>query len=418
MRSISFVFVLLCFLAANKATGQKDTLKDPISAVKTDLPVSFKISGFVKSDYWYDSRTVTTAREGLFLLFPKEINTNNDGVDLNGEPSFNFSAITSRITGTISGPEAFGAKTSGVIEADFSGVTNEDINGLRLRHAFMKLSWNKAELLLGQWWHPMFATGAVPTVISLNTGAPFQPFIRNPQISLTLKKGNYSLLLAAIAQRDNSSDGPKGTSPDYMRQSGVPNFHAQLIHQTKNTTAGIAADYKQLRPLIDSIPNVYTNERISTYAFMAYFRNHFGMWDIKGRVIYGQNLSEHLLLGGYAQSSIDALTGLASYTPLNHLMSWANIVYGKKVQTGLFGGYAHNLGTNDIIVGDYYGRGKDIKYMYRLAPHISFISGKMQFSTELEYTVAAYGTPDNKGKISNSTEASNIRLLFTAFYFF
>jgi hypothetical protein len=385
---------------------------------KQESEYSFKLKGFVKSDYWYDSRSVIAAREDLFLLFPRNELYDVNGFDIYGDPSFNFSAITSRIAGVIKGPDAFNAKTSGLIEADFSGVTNADINGFRLRHAYLKLEWPKIDLLMGQWWHPMFAIDAVPTVISLNTGAPFQPFIRNPQISITYKSGKLQTLFAAVAQRDNSSDGPSGASPEYIRNSAIPNLHLQFIYKTGNTTYGIAGDYKILRPRLVTDSLHKTAETIGTYAVMGYFRYQQNLLDIKTKAIYGQNLSEHLVMGGYAEHNIDPVTGHVEYSPLNNLMLWGNIVYGKKVQTGLFAGYAHNFGSHETIAGKYYGRGHDIAYVYRVAPHLSFISGKVQLSTELEYTVAAYGTPNNYGIVENTKEIGNFRLIFTAFYFF
>lgn len=398
--------------------GYSDNSSENKDEEPAEVPVSFRISGFVKTDYWYDSRAVVAAREDLFLLFPRNVRPDENGADIWGEPSFNFSAITSRIAGHIEGPDAFGARTSGLIEADFSGVTNADINGFRLRHAFFRLQWTHLELLMGQWWHPMFATAAVPTVISLNTGAPFQPFIRNPQVSLTWTRGNLQTLVAAIAQRDNASDGPMGATPDYLRQSVMPNVHLQLIYKAGNTTTGLAADYKELRPRLVTDANYLTAETLASWSFMAYARHRRGLWDLKGKTILGQNLSEHLLLGGYAESLIEPVTQKVSYTPLNHSLSWASVVYGKNIQTGLFAGYAHNLGAREEITGRYYGRGHDIAYLYRVAPHISFISGKVQLSAEWEYTVAAYGTPDLNGRVRNTSEVANSRILFTGFYFF
>jgi hypothetical protein len=204
--------------------------------------------GFIKSDYWYDSRQVLASREDIFLFYPLNKLPDAGGNDLNARPSFNYSAVTSRLTGIISGPDAFGAETSGVLEADFSGVSNADINGFRLRHAYGKLRWEKTELLLGQYWHPMFVTEVFPNVISLNTGAPFQPFIRNPQVSFKQYFGNFNLNFALIAQRDQSNLGPDGFSPLYMRSTLIPNSHLQLQHKTARHVWGIAGDYKVLQP--------------------------------------------------------------------------------------------------------------------------------------------------------------------------
>ncbi len=57
---------------------------------------------------------------------------------------------------SITGPDAFGAKTSGVIEADFFAQLNPNINLLRLRHAYVKFNWEHLEFLAGQTWNPLF----------------------------------------------------------------------------------------------------------------------------------------------------------------------------------------------------------------------------------------------------------------------
>ncbi len=380
---------------------------------------SFSVSftGFVKTDYWVDSRTVVAAREDLFLLFPARKNPDEEGVDIHGDPVFNFSAITSRVASHISGPDAFGAQVSGMIEADFSGVTDADINGFRLRHAYLNLLWERWSLLLGQWWHPMFSPTVLPVVVSLNTGAPFQPFIRNPQASLTYRHGRSSWLMSLVGQRDNASDGPKGASPDYLRTTTMPNIHFQWSRTNEGITTGLAADYKVLRPRLITDANLYTDDMVASYAFMAYGSVSHGRWDIKAKTIYGQNLSEHLMLGGYAEQYTDD-NGFVAYTPLNHISSWANVLYGDRILAGLFLGYAHNLGANEEITGAYYGRGSDIAYLYRLAPSLRFASGNLELCAELEYTAAAYGKPDNKGRVQHHNEVANTRLLFTAFYYF
>lgn len=377
-----------------------------------------RFTGFVKSDYWYDSRQVVAAREDLFLLFPANKRLDINGEDINARPTFNYSAITSRITGMISGPDAFGAKTSGVIEADFSGVTNADINGFRLRHAYGKLRWEKSELLFGQFWHPMFVPEVIPNVISLNTGAPFQPFIRNPQISYTHYFGDFNLSFTLITQRDNASDGPAGASPQYIRNSLMPNAHLQLQHKTENHIWGLAADYKVLQPRLETPVRLKTNESIGSYAFMAYYKYKSEKFLWCAKTIYGQNLTEHLMMGGYAVRSYDELSSFETYTPTNHLNLWSFIGYGENVRLGLFGGLLKNFGTTHENTGIYYGRGHDIDYLYRLAPSVSFISNSVQISTELEYTAAAFGSPDDKGRVKNTEEIGNLRLLLTFFYFF
>lgn len=377
-----------------------------------------RFSGFIKSDYWYDSRQVVAAREDLFLLFPANRLNDAQNNDINAHPAFNYSAITSRLTGVIKGPDAFGAKTSGVLEADFSGVTNGDINGFRLRHAYGKLRWETSELLFGQYWHPMFVVEVFPNVISLNTGSPFQPFIRNPQIAFKQYFDDFSLNLTFLSQRDNVNDGPVGPSPVYLRNSLVPNIHLQLQHKTESIVWGTGIDYKILKPRMLTDSMLITNNTIGTWALMAYGKYSRQALTLRAKAIYGQNLTDHLMLGGYAVRETNPLTGSQTYTPTNHMFLWGNITYGKRIQAGMFVGYAKNYGTTHSNEGIFYARGHNIDHLYRVAPSLSFISGPVQISTELEYTTAGYGNPDAHGIISDTQAVSNLRALLTFFYFF
>ena len=383
-----------------------------------DKKFGITFGGFVKTDFWVDTRQVAGAREDLFALYPQNSLLDKNGEDINDKLIYNFSAITSRLTGKISGPDAFGAKTSGIIEADFSGQSNPDINGLRLRIAMIKLNWKKSELLFGQFWHPMFTTECFPTVISLNTGAPFNPFLRSPQIRYSNSFGKIKLTATVLSQRDYANSGPFGSSSIYMRNAVIPNGNLRLQYKNKKHLAGLAADYKIIQPLTETDSMYKTDEKIGTYAFMAYYKYSNPIFTFKAKYIYGQNMTDFLLLGGYAVSSRDSLTAKETYTPINHHTFWANVIYGKKIKFGLFGGYTKCLGTSDKNIGVYYSRGSNIDYVYRLAPSISFISNKTQISTEVEYTVAAYGTPDYEGIVKNSNEIGNIRILLTVFYFF
>lgn len=415
---INFIAAIILFTGltaiSTNSFSQSDSLKT------NDKKWGIKFKGFVKSDFWYDSRQVFATREDLFLWYPKNILLDKNGNDINAKDCYNYSAITSRLTGVISGPDAFGAKTSGVIEADFSGVANADIDGFRLRHAYSKMTWQKWELLFGQYWHPMFVPEVFPQVVSLNTGAPFHPFIRNPQLSLTRFIGKWSIQFVTLSQRDNSNDGPESFSTVYIRNTVVPNMHLQFQYKGVKNIFGFAGDYKLIQPRLASDSNIISKEKVRSYALMAYWKYEKGNFSWRFKTIYGQNLTEHLMLGGYAVKTRDSVTGIETYTPTNHLFILWNALYGKKFQFGLFGGYIKNFGTSDNNTGKYYSRGSDIAYMYRIAPSFSAKSGSTQICTEIEYTVAAYGTPDpnNKGKIANSKEVANLRVLLTVFYFF
>jgi hypothetical protein len=378
------------------------------------------LSGFVKTDLMYDTRQVVSLREGHFLLYPQNENPDIYGNDINDKPSFNILSIQTRINGKITGPDAFNAKTSGVIEGEFFGTSDADINGFRLRHAFIKLDWESTSLLVGQTWHPMFIAEVFPGVVSFNTGVPFQPFSRNPQVKFTYSFNALKFIAAAASQRDFASNGPDGFTSTYLRNSLIPNLHVQMQYSDEHIFAGAGIDYKIITPRIITSRRLKTNESINSTAFTGFVKFIFQPFTLKLQGVYGGNLADQIMLGGYAVSSLDTLTGYEEYTSINNMSLWGDISVGKDIEFAVFAGFTKNLGADNNIVGPFYGRGINIDNVYRISPRIQVNSGKARISTELEYTSAGYGTPvnNNKGRVENVKNFSNMRLIAAVFYFF
>ncbi len=95
--------------------------------------------GFIKSDFFYDTRQTESFREGHFLLWPKKPEYDDDNIDINDASSFNFLSIQTRLNFTVEAPDFFGFRTTGHVEGAFFGNTESDINGFRLRHAFVRV---------------------------------------------------------------------------------------------------------------------------------------------------------------------------------------------------------------------------------------------------------------------------------------
>lgn len=415
----SFIITAVIINCISHSFGQSADKKDETKEIKT------KFSGFFKYDCWFDSRKNAEALDGLFLLYPLNQNKDKLGRDLNGESNVNMIAVTTRLNTTISGPKVFNADPTIFVEGDFSGVSGS-IYHVRFRHAIAKLKWQNTEFMAGRYWHPLFVTDVFPSVASLNTGVPFQAFNRSPQIRVTQKFSNFEAIASAVYQADYKSNGPNGGSSEYIKNAKIPNLNFRLQYKSKKSVIGIATDYKVLKPqlfsesLIDS-GDVYQNkETVESITFMGYAKMHFNNLTFKAKAMNGQNLYEHLLPGGYAVSEIDSLTGEKSYTPSQNLYLWGNLLYGKDFQVGLMGGYMQNNGFTEDITAEIYSRASDIEYIYRFSPHVSYMKNKMKLALEWERTTAAYGTLDleNKGKVSDSKEVNNNRILFSMMYFF
>jgi len=400
----------------------------PLAAQTEEKKPAFGItlSGFVKTDIFYDTRQTVSIREGHFLLFPKAPQIGPDGDDVNDRAGFHMLSIQTRIAGKITGPDALGAKTSAYIEAEFFGMSDADINGFRLRHGWLKLNWARSELMIGQFWHPMFVTESFPDVVSFDTGAPFQPFNRSPQVRYTRSFGRLSLAATALAQRDFPSNGPDGASSTYLRNAALPEFNLKLQYAAKNdarkteTVAGIGGDVMKIAPRIVTAAGYETDESVTGVAAMAFFKQKWAKWTWKAEAIWGQNLHHLTMLGGYGvRNVVDEVRQDWAYTPVAALSLWTEIMTnGAPWQTGLFAGYSKNLGSPHEITGANYARGFNIDELYRLSPRLVYNVGKMRFAGEAELTAASYGTPDVFGKVRDARFVRNVRLLFAAYYFF
>ncbi|MCX7909001.1 MAG: hypothetical protein N2560_05730 [Ignavibacteria bacterium] len=377
--------------------------------------VSLRLSGYVKTDVLFDSRQIDQLREGHFSIIPKKEVLDANKKDLNAKANLNILSIQTRLAGTITGPDVLGAKSMAYFETEFFGSTDATINTLRLRHAFLKFTWENFEFLAGQFWHPMFVVECYPGTIGFNTGAPFQPFIRSPQLRFTTKLDFLKLIFTASSQRDFQSPGPEGNSTVYLRNAVIPNLNAQLqVNFLDNSLIGAGVDFKRLAPRIKTVNNYTTNEKVEGLSFIGFLKFAIGSFTFKTEGVLGENLAEMVMLGGYGSFPIKDLKDTAldkwGYTPNRNLSIWADISYGKEIEFGLFGGYTKNLGTKENYQ-IFYGRNEDALDLLRVSPRVQFTFGKVKVACEIETMVARFGKVDrnDKGKVTDPKGVTNIR---------
>ena len=422
--------LMICLFAAFGLNAQE----------KGDTPqYGISFSGFVKTDFFYDFRQMVNIREGNFTLYPENVKPDLNGKDLNAKDQFGILSIQSRLSGKLTGPNVMNAKTSGLIEADFFGNENgnfSDVNGFRLRHALVRINWSSTELLAGQFWHPLFVHECFPDVVSFNTGAPFQPFSRNPQLRVTQKLNHFRLVGAIAGQRDFTSNGPEGSSSRYLRQSALPDLNLHLqFHQPWNEKlellAGAGFEYKEITPRLFSIADKITSngadslfdasgDKADSWAAAAYAKLRLKPVTFKLYGIYGGNLFDLVMLGGYATGAItDTLQKRTEYMPVRTLSCWTEIQTNGKIQAGLFAGFSKNLGTDGENTGTYYSRGSNIRDIYRVSPRIVFNFEKLRIAAEIEYSHARYGKANKSGVVDTDLkDVSGLRTLVAFYYFF
>ena len=383
----------------------------------------FKFYGFVRNYACFDTRESYTSNSEQFYYMPKDEKFDADGKDLNERPNMMLLSITTRLGLNITGPEFLGAKTSAKIEADFAGFGTSN-TVLRIRQAYAKMDWENNSVMLGQGWHPMMGD-MMPDVFSLETGAPFTPFSRTPQLRYDYKNKGFTLTATALYQFQYTSYGPdkdgKNTgSFDYARNAIIPELYFQAMYKNGGFQIGAGVDLLTLKPRQEYTHNGATykcNEdnvvSITPTVFASYKK---GRWGVKGRFTYAQNAAHLSMISGYGVTKV-LDNGEQEYASLNSAGGWVDVTYKQPLKKGdltfcCFAGYTKNLGCNDDIVDNkIYMRGeKNMDNMWRVAPSILYTHNAMQIGIEYNPTTVAYGTPDSQYNMKETHTVTNHRV--------
>lgn len=398
---------------------------------------SIQFYGFVRSEYYYDTYKGLNAAQDNFYLFPLYKGKDAEGNHLNQQGIHGFTAMASRFGMNIKGPEILGAKTSANIETDFAGIVTEYPEVLRLRKAYVKLDWEKSSLLIGQTWHPLWnGSGAFfPQVGGLNTGSPYNPFNRSPQIDFDYKLGKKTTLsLTALYEQQYTSKGfypvPNTNNSNLAkRNAGIPELVAGLYYNSDGMSLGIAGQFNAIKPIdvTEGTGGKFQSDELNTsYAVMSYIGYRKDKWFFLLKEMVGQNLANMLMIGGYGVKTIDEVTGGMTYSNYTTANTLVNVVYGTKHQVGVFAGISNNFGTSDELYNNdgaaiTKGLMPTMKQTYRIAPYFAYNYKNLRFVAEYELDSADYGTGNfdfSDGLYDDTVNATNHRILLMLTYNF
>ena len=368
----------------------------------------FKVYGFIRNYFAFDTRENVALTEDFFTYLPKDRNLNTAGEDLNANPNFKFAALTSRLGLDVLGYEYKDWKFNAKIEADFYNglgatandpVTKSSLTGtavLRMRQAFVSLSNGTWTFKAGQAWHPMAAD--MPDVFSLNTGAPFGPFSRTPLVQADYKLADgLSLTAAALWQMQYTSTGPEGKSASYIKYGNTPEIYLGLNYKNENMILRAGVDMLSIKPVYQDNFG-FRSDRITTVTPFFYAQYAKDLFSVKFKTVFAE-AGEHVNLnGGYGVSKV-LDDGNMEYTPTRNSSSWLSLCYGKKVQAILFAGYVKNFGTKQALAGavtpvGFWFSGNSFDNMHQMArvtPTLIYNLGKVAFGLEYEMTTVQYG---------------------------
>ena len=414
-----------------------------MAQIKLGKDVSLKIYGHVRTDLYYNSRDNVQSVDGLFYSYPKDEVLDHNGNDINGADNSNMYTVYSRMGFDFAGPMIGKAKTSAKIEFDFRGNGNDNLSALRLRHAYFNFDWGKNKVLVGQTSHPFFGEVS-PQILNLNTGSPFQPFGRAPQIRYRHNSGALQLQAAAVWQSQFKSHGPtaddgtgKGNARNQYphKNSNIPELALGIDYKANGWIVGVGIDMLSIVPrtkatvpdlLSSSTENATTtykvDERLTTVSYEAHVKYQKDKLFFAAKSTLGSNFTHTSMLGGYAVKSQDITTGEREYTPFRNSSNWINIVYGKKWKPGIFIGYIKNLGTaDDMEMGDnkaIYGTGTNIDQLLSGTFELTYNVPHWKIGAEYNYTSAWYGKNQKDGKVKDTHAVGNNRLVLSATYSF
>ncbi len=420
-QKLIFLILILTTLTANTSSFASSTSANEKNK-KDEKRTKFTFYGWVRNDFTFDSRQNLAVVGELFYFLPLDEKLNEYGDDLNEIPNTRLLAITSRLgvdMTTVLDSLVISAK----IETDFCGAS-PNIVTLRIRHAYINFLWkNKHKLLVGQAWHPL-SEGMLPSIVSLNTGTPFNPFSRAPQLRYDYLSKHFDFTASASYQLQYGSPGPEGSVYHYQWFGGYPELNIGLKYKYKGFQLNLQGNYMAIKPRTSALDKdsvmVKVGDISHSFSGSLYAAYTKDMFSIKARTILGQNLGHVLMMSGYGVSNM-LENGTNEYSSLTQSSSWVNITYGKEYMGGIFAGYMKNLGAaKDLEPNMIYTRGfNNIDQIFRIAPSFRYTWKDLCAGIEYEYTGVDYGKTINaNGTVSDTHHIGNHRIYAILIYNF
>lgn len=405
------------------APAAKAFASEPADAsAKIEKPSHFKFYGFIRNYFAFDSRESKSGTKDLFYYIPKDEALNAKGEDMNANPTFRFLAITSRVGLDVKDYQFGKTKVGAKIETDFYCM-NGNVAVLRLRQAYATLGWDglgkdgkqSTSLKIGQAWHPIAADQ--PYVIDLETGTPFNPFSRTPQVMLDHNfSKNFTLTGGFIWQMQYLSSGPNGASDNYIKYGGTPEFYAGVTFKSNNGFTGrVGMDVLSIKPRWRNSAGDKVDDRITTvspYVYAQYSKDAFA---VNAKVVYASAGEHFNMLSGYGVTDVNS-DGSWEYAPLHSTASYLSVKYGRKLQVQGMIGHMKNLGTSKSLYEDPANPGytstknvyisgngfHNLNQIIRVTPTVVYNLGKLSFGLEYDITSAQYGKYAVDGHVNSS----------------
>ncbi|MDO4844933.1 MAG: hypothetical protein Q4A02_09765, partial [Bacteroidales bacterium] len=212
----------------------------------------------------------------------------------------------------------------------------------------------------------------------------------------------FSLTGSAIWQMQYNSAGPNGASANYIKYSCTPEIYLGLNYKNDNLLLRAGVDMLSIKPRNNN-GTVKVTDRITTVTPFVFAHYKNGLFSAKVKTIFAEAGEHFNLNGGYGISGVKDDKVSYEYTPTRNSSTWVSLMYGKKTQWILFGGYVKNFGTKDDLLGAkngyapaanlYFSKNSfsNMNQMWRLTPTVIRNIGKFAIGLEYELTSVQYG---------------------------
>lgn len=390
---------------------------------------SYKFYGQIRADVFYNSRANKESADGIVNYYPLDKNPDATGRDLNATSNLGFYTLYSRLGLDVQGPDLKDGAihTAAKMEIDFRG-SSTSYSLARIRHMYLQLGWKRQSLLVGQTWHPFYGDIA-PEVLSLDMGAPFQPFSRAPQVRYQAEVGRgVRLTGAALWQTQYTSYGyANSASESLIKQSCTPEFLIGVDYTHGHFTLGAAAEMLSVVPRTQvTSPGGLTykvDERLTSFSGELHLRYKTQRFAAAAKTVIGSNLTQLSTLGGFGVRPVRNLGSATdeAYTydlkPLRTSATWASLSYGTRLRATAFGGYYKNLGARSTV-SQTYGNGTDIDQMFMAGMNLTYNLPHWKFGVEYTARAADYGQKTSHGRVSQTHRVTNHRAMATTIFLF
>lgn len=381
--------ILAALLSGSVAFAQAD-------AACQEIPAKFGLYGFIRNYAVFDTRESSAGTQDLYFYMPKGVSRDADDKDVNAVPSFRMYSLTTRLGLKLSGYQFGAVRVDGAVEADFYSMSGSTAV-LRMRQAYVGVGRNfddgsRLVVNIGQTWHPLAAD--MPHITNLETGAPFNPFNRSPQVMAHYDFGaHFTLTGGFLFPMQYQPTGPDGKSSNYNKYGLVPETYLALSYKDGGFLGRVGVNVLTLKPYVKA------SGYMAAVTPMLYLQYTRGMFQVKAKSVLAQ-AGEHLnLLSGYGVAAHAPADNAYAFTPMQDWASFVSFQYGKKFQVLGMLGYMKQLGTtadlkdaNDSALF-WLNTSADtsIHQAFRATPTVAWNLGKLTFSLEYNLTAGQFG---------------------------